>query len=234
MQQRIQKNLKKEETPISQMIAGYLSYWPLFLVCLALAIGGAYTYIRYTVPKYEASASILVKDEKKGAEDSRQMESLDIISTKKIIENEVEVLKSVSLLDSVSVALRLYAPIFQEGKIRIQSAYASCPVAIEARYPEKLRYAEKVPLKFDGKTGKVTFGNNISVALGEWVNTEWGEIRFIENPSHNYNPGSKPFFFNLMRAKSATGFIVGAVSVEPVSKTSSVIQDGLSPDRHLW
>lgn len=223
MQQRINKQQKKEETPISQVVAGYLSYWPLFIICLGLALAGAYIYIRYTVPKYEATASILLKDEKKGAEDSRQMESLDIISTKKIIENEVEVLKSVNLIDSIAQQLHLYAPIFQEGKIRIQSAYASCPVVIEARNPDKLRSAEKVPLKFDGKTGKVTFGDNITTGLNEWVNTKWGEIRFIENPSHNYNPGEKPFFFNLMRTKSAAGFLAGAVSVEPVSKTSSVI-----------
>jgi len=223
MQQRINKNLKKEETPISQIIAGYISYWPLFLSCIALAMAGAYIYVRYTIPKYEASASLLLKDEKKGAEDSRQMESLDIISTKKIIENEVEVLQSATLLDSIAVQLRLYAPIFYEGKIRIQSAYANCPVAIEAKRPDKLRSAEKIPVSFDGKTGSVTFGNNNKAALNEWVNTEWGEIRFIENPSHNHNPGEKPFFFNLMRAKSAAGYISGAVSVDPVSKTSSVI-----------
>ena len=90
---QIHKNpLQKEENLITTLIAKYVAYWPLFLVAGILAFGCAYVYLRYTIPLYEATATLIIKDEKKGYDDSKMMESLNMMSTKKIIENEVEVL----------------------------------------------------------------------------------------------------------------------------------------------
>ena len=105
--------LKNEESLLTQMIGRYISYWPLFLVCLVLAAVGAKLFLRYSTPKFEATATLIIKDEKKGYDDSKLMESLNMISTKKIIENEIEVLQSRPLVDNVVKKLRLYAPIFQ-------------------------------------------------------------------------------------------------------------------------
>ena len=80
----------KEDNQLSQMLVGYLSYWPLFLICLLLALGAAFFYIRYATPKYEANATVIIKDEKKGSEDSRMLQSIDMIDTKKIIASTMD------------------------------------------------------------------------------------------------------------------------------------------------
>lgn len=224
MQQRVNKTVQKEENQLSQMLAGYISYWPLFLICLALALGGAYLYIRYAVPKYSATASILIKDEKKGADDSKSMDQLDILSTKKIIENEVEVLQSSSLMDSVAIKLRLYAPILQEGKLRIQSAYANCPVAIVAKDPNQIKKAEKVPIKYDKEKNKVKIDNSFTGPLNEWLETPYGELMFIPNPSFVGGSASKSFFFSLIKVRTAASAVLSSISVEPSSKTSTVLE----------
>ncbi len=54
-----------------------------------------------TIPIYQAAATIIIKDEKKGNEDSKLMESLDPISSKKIVENEIEILQSRTLMINV-------------------------------------------------------------------------------------------------------------------------------------
>ncbi len=223
MQSKVNKN-HKEESPVSQVLGGYIIYWPLFLICLALGLGSAYFYLRYTIPKYEANASILIKDEKKGAEDSKGIEALDIISTKKIIDNEIEVLQSRSLIDSVVTRLRLYAPIIQEGKLREQSAYVSSPVLVEAKHPHGMKGFEKILLKYDSVQGKVTLNNTFSGPLNEWLKTPYGELKFIPNP-HYYGPlGIKPFFFNLSRVDNITNSILGSLKVYSTSKTSSVVE----------
>ncbi len=225
MQPKPNKN-HKEESQISQVLGGYISYWPLFLICFVLALGAAYLYIRYTVPKYDASASIIIKDEKKGAEDSKGIESLDIINTKKIIDNEIEVLQSKIIIDSVVTHLRLYAPIFQEGKLRIQSAYVTSPVLVEAKHPEKIRSVEKILLKYDSLGGKVTLDNSFSGPINEWLKTPFGELRFVPNPHYYYYgiPGNKSFFFSLTHVGSATNNILGSLKVFSPSKTSSVVE----------
>ena len=72
-----------------QLVTKYLPYWPLFLLFAVLASAAAFVYLRYyTTPIYQASAVLIIKDEKKGNEDSKLTESLDMISSKKIVENE--------------------------------------------------------------------------------------------------------------------------------------------------
>src|SRR5947199_10340576 len=41
----------------------YLSWYPLFIGCMAICLGLGYIYIRYAVPEYTASTSINVKGE---------------------------------------------------------------------------------------------------------------------------------------------------------------------------
>ncbi|HYM93205.1 MAG TPA: capsular biosynthesis protein, partial [Chitinophagaceae bacterium] len=82
-------------TSISQLWFKYFPYWPLFLLFLALAVAGAWLYIRYeTTPLYQSTATLLINDEKKGQDDSKMQEQLNQLSTKKIVENEMEVIKS--------------------------------------------------------------------------------------------------------------------------------------------
>ena len=76
---------ENEDNAIQQGVLKYVPYWPMFLVALFIAAGIAYVYLRYAIPVYEATATILIKDEKKGNEDSKLMESLDQISSKKIV-----------------------------------------------------------------------------------------------------------------------------------------------------
>ncbi len=95
------KNIRAEENEdslIQQMVSKYLPYWPLFLLAILVGAGIGFTYLRYTIPIYEANATLIIIDEKKGNEDSKLMESLDLMSSKKIVENEVEIIQSRALM----------------------------------------------------------------------------------------------------------------------------------------
>lgn len=225
MQSRAPKNQpQKEDNQLSQLLIGYLSYWPLFLIFIVLASGTAYFYLRYTIPKYSASASMIIKDEKKGYEDSKLMESLDIISTKKIIENETEILQSKSLIDSVVANLHLYAPISQEGKLRFQSAYISSPVIVMHKHPNKIKSYEKILLKFNKENNTVTLNNSFTGSINEWLKTPYGDLKFVPNPYY-YPPSEiKPYYFELKKIKNVSGSILGSLSVSVSSKLSSILE----------
>src|SRR5688500_12749049 len=109
--------MESKETSFSQLWNRYSSRWPWFVFLLLLAAGGAFVYMRYAIPKYESTARLLIKDEKKGVEDSKGLESLNLISTKKILENEMEVLQSRTLVKEVVNNLQLYAPVYEERKL---------------------------------------------------------------------------------------------------------------------
>ena len=50
-----------------QLLYRYLPYWPLFVLLVLLGAGTAYFYLNSVIPIYEISASILIKDERKGS-----------------------------------------------------------------------------------------------------------------------------------------------------------------------
>ena len=74
MQPRKHRNRIKEEKEdnlLHQFVSKYLPYWPLFLLSIIIGIGLAFVYLRYTIPVYEATATLIIKDEKKGNEESK-------------------------------------------------------------------------------------------------------------------------------------------------------------------
>ena len=69
---------------VLRVLYRYIPYWPLFLILIALCCFGAWSYIRKMPHFYEATVSILIKDEEEGGTgESKIMESLDLLSSKK-------------------------------------------------------------------------------------------------------------------------------------------------------
>lgn len=215
--------VKKEESSLIQILSGYVPYWPLFLVFMLLSMTGAYFYLRYTLPKYEATATIIIKDEKKGYDDSKLMESLDMINTKKIIENEIEVLQSRTLMNAVVRKLHLYVPLYQEGKIHSVLAYQTAPVLIEAQNPDSLLEAFRVDLDYDAKKGIVLINKSFSGPINSWIKTPFGTLKFTKN--ERYVPGviSKPYFFSIVPVTKVAAMMLPNLKVSASSKLSSVI-----------
>src|SRR5690349_13166954 len=126
-----------ETNIVSLAINWYLPYWPLFLILIVVGLAGAWSYLKfYATPVYETYATIMVKDEKKGVDESGSLEALQIYPTKNIVENETEVIHSRKLMEKVVEQLQLYAPVFEaagnKGKINATSAYTSSPITIIA------------------------------------------------------------------------------------------------------
>src|SRR4051812_19632350 len=102
---------KSINTSSGSALLKILPYWPMFLLLFALSAIGAFIYLYLAVPQYETHAKILIKDEKKGSEDSKALEALDLLSPKKSSDNEIEVIQSKSLISKVVNHLSLNAPV---------------------------------------------------------------------------------------------------------------------------
>ena len=217
--QKIESNNAHGDHVMGQIWSKYSPYWPLFLFFLVLGGVAARFYLKYQTPVYESTATILIKDEKKGEDDSRIIESLNLLSTKKIIENEIEVLKSKALMMQVVKMLRLYAPISEKGKVKEISAYASCPVSIEVSNPDSLVETEDpILFTYDSAARKVTIQNK-QYSLSQWVTTPYGTLKFV--PQNGTSKG--PFYFSLVNPKALAFSLVSSLDVSAPNKLASVI-----------
>ncbi|MEO7043806.1 MAG: Wzz/FepE/Etk N-terminal domain-containing protein, partial [Ferruginibacter sp.] len=141
-----------EDSIYRQLLFRYMPYWPLFLILVFLGAAGAYVYLKTTIPIYETSASILIKDEKKGSDESKIMESLNLLGTKKIVENEIEVIHSRAILTEVVKNLRLYAPIFEKDRFVSRPAFTSSPVVFDILQPDSIIPTKEIPFVFNTPT----------------------------------------------------------------------------------
>ena len=219
------ENSKGKVLSIKQLWVRYIAYWPMFIVLFLLAIIGGWIYLRYTIPLYQASAKILIKDEKKGSEDSKTLESFNTLSSKKIIENEMEVIQSSSLINDVVKTLYLYAPVFEEGKIRPLPAYITSPVKIELQNLNNINKSGKIYFKYDNKSMRVIVSKN-QYPLNAWVNTQYGTLRFVANPRYN-GVTTKNLYFSLVNPKNVMVDIQNNLKVVSASKLSTILSLGI-------
>jgi capsular exopolysaccharide synthesis family protein len=213
-----------EENLIQQMVSKYVPYWPMFLAAIIIAVSIAYVYLYYTIPIYEASATILIKDEKKGNQDSKMMESLDQMSSKKIVENEIEIIKSRTLMVNVVKVLSLYAPVYEKGNVHTVSAYIKSPVTIESPNPDSIRGSEKIFLSYDKNNQTVLLNHKYSYPLNQIVNTPYGILKFVPNKYYHFpDTAVHQLIFSLVNPKNIALGLLENLKAEPSSKLSSVI-----------
>lgn len=214
---------KVEENLFNQILSRYIYYWPLFLILTVLFGSAAIVFLRYTTPKYEATATLIINDEKKGADNSKALDALNMINSKKIIENEIEVLKSRSIMEEVVNSMHLYAPISIKGKLRDIPAFYQCPVLIEAKYPDSLIPASKISLQFDPIDQMVFFNNKPFGKLNVWMKSRYGVIRAIPNPRFKSNFEKKPYFVSLVPPSEMAVNMLRDLKVVSENKLSSIV-----------
>ena len=130
MQQFPEKNLPEETGGNSpaDLLFKFLPFWPFFILLLVVSMFIAWIYLRYSLPIYQTTASLLIKEDKQGAPDP--LEAFDIFNSTKIVENEIVVLQSTNLMQEIIKELNLYASVYNEGKVRVEELYKeNSPVA---------------------------------------------------------------------------------------------------------
>lgn len=214
------KKPSKESNLLSLLLFRFLPYWPLFAFLILICAAGAWIYLRNSTPIYRISATVLLKDEKKGVDDSKLVEFLNISTSKKIVENEIEVIRSRTIMKEVVNRLHLYAPVWEERYLKPASAFSSSPIIVEAKDPELLRDFRKIYYSFTIDK-KVRIGN-LSYPLDQWEPTPYGILRFRENPNIRTRAQSL-FYFSLIPQKIVVNSLLGKLDADPTSKLSTVI-----------
>jgi len=221
-------NIETAETNVLQLfVSRYLPYWPVFAIVVVLGLIVAAIYLKFKTPKYEVTASILIKDEKRGLDDSKILDALNLFGAKKIVENEIEVLHSRSIMTEIVRDVQLYAPIEEKNGLVYRSAFADCPVRIELENPEALTEVQRVAFQWEKGTNRAIIGDKI-YHMNEWVASPWGKIRFIQNPA--YVPGTSSdtkYYFSLVSIPKQINDLQNSVEISPSNKLSTVINISL-------
>jgi len=116
----------QEEIDLKKIFLTYFSHWKYFILTVILFLIMAFMYLRYTSPLYLVTTTILLDDKESGGLSSEMSAFKDLSlagGKKKSVINEIGVLKSRSLLESVIKEKRLNVSFFTKGKINNLEIY---------------------------------------------------------------------------------------------------------------
>ncbi|MEZ0485108.1 GumC family protein [Fibrella aquatica] len=197
----------------------YVRNWPWFIASLVVTVAAAYVYMLYQQPVYKVQASMLVKDEKKGTAGESMMKELDIFTSSKVVENEVEILKSFTLMDRVVDKLGLDVRYFEPTSTINKEVYDESPIRLLIEKPTPELYKEELEISFVD-AGKVQL-NGQTYPVDQSIKTPYGQLRiFARKPL--INTLSKIITTVSSRQQTVEGYL-NRLKVEPTAKQSTVL-----------
>jgi tyrosine-protein kinase Etk/Wzc len=217
-----------EEIDIKALTAKYLRYWYLFALGIIVCLTIAFLYLRYSTPQYSVSATMLIKDDKKGPDlaDNAIFSDLDIFNSKKNIDNEIEVLKSKTLMQRVLTELSLNTSFYKDGRVKVTEIYGrQVPVKLIISKLDSTAFNKSIVIhlkdnnSFDledeeGEPTQHQFGQEIRKSYGVFT------IVAVAGATNNLLDEIIVQFHDIR--KLADGYNNG-LKVEPVNKNASVL-----------
>lgn len=163
--------LDEEKVNYQELLFRYVIHWPWFVASVLICLIGAWGYLYFQIPVYQVSASIIIKDDKKGGNSgSADLENLGlggVITSAQSIDNEIEVLRSKTILKEVVNSLELYITYYDEDEFPRQEMYKTSPVVVNltAQEADKLSNAALIDMKLASDGG---LDVNLKVGLNEY------------------------------------------------------------------
>ncbi len=233
----------EEQFNIQEILFRCLVHWPWFVFSVIVCIACAWGYLRLTTPVYNTSATVLIKDDKKGsgASMSSELERMGLdgfVSSSNNVDNEIEVLRSKSLAREVVNHLGLFVTYKDEDEFPSRELYRTSPVVVSLTPQE----ADKLPHPMEvSMTLQPTGAMDVQITIGEKeyrkqfekfpavFPTDEGTIAFFANNDtlSSFRPE------NVTKERHITAFInrpfsvakgyANSLSITPTSKMTSVV-----------
>ena len=190
----------------------YIRFLPLFLIFLALAVLGAWLYLRYSKEVYASQGTMLIRNNN---ENNREDKVDELISGKyksQSIQNEIEVLKSKSLIERVINRLNLQFEYVAEGKIKNSDAYKTAPFFIEPLALNDSDVAFTLPVEFVNQSQFRVGGSSANYNFGQAFKNKNGIFRIVKRATPK--SGTK-FYVNYKPSYIRAGEFSSKINVQP-------------------
>ena len=229
-----------EKVNYQELLFKFIIHWPWFVVSILGCLIGAWCYLHFQTPVYQVSASIMIKDDKKnGGGNATDLESFGLggmITSAQSIDNEIEVLRSKTILKEVVNNLELYISYYDEDEFPKKELYKTSPVIVNLtpQEAEKLPDEALIEMQLDPEG---SLDVNLKVGLNGYskhfdklpavLPTDVGTFGFVLKDSLLNEKSKEQNVVRNISAVVSNPFVVAkkyqwALNIEPTSKTTSV------------
>lgn len=218
---------------IEELVAPYIVRWKWILLSLIVALILAFIYLRYTDKVYRVDSTIILKNqnETRFRTGNAIFSSIDIAGTVSNLDNEIEVMRSKSLVERSVGLLNLNNSYIVKGRVKSMDLYKNSPllVSMEKGDLDSLNRA----IKF---TAVINKDNSLSITRevnGEEKITKINQLPALFPTPYgkitmSLRPGVKPTYDRpieviIRPSKSVVPMFRGNLSIAPTSPRTSVL-----------
>ena len=235
------KNPSKETNNLHTNLLKYWVYWPWAAICIALCLTITTIWLRYQTPVYRIHSALLIKEQ--SGETSRNtgvlagIEEMGIVSMTNSFDNEIEILKSQTIVHKVVTDLCLYidhrekrtwgydVPIYGNEPVKVymspeEADKLESEITVEMHSTSKGNLIVEVKYTYQGRIKKIT---ETFDTLPAALPTEAGILTFTPQ-----NPAEIKSIPKLIATISSPDICTirytDNLSVKPTSKTTTIAQ----------
>ena len=122
---------KNEQIDVKEIFEKYYQYWYFFIIAIVMSIFIGFLFLRYSPKVYNASTTILVKDENNTSLGSDNIiDGIDLFGKNRNIKNEIGILRSFSLVKQTLKEVDFNISYLNEGKLTSVDIYSRSPFKI--------------------------------------------------------------------------------------------------------
>ncbi len=218
---------QEEGFNLKEFVTDYLlRFWYLYVVVVGMALTLAWLKIRYSIPIYSVGSSLLIKDENTksaGLSQEAVFQDLGLMQSGPKLLNEIQILKSRPIMESVITKLGLDVEYYTVGRVITSELYPAWPIratlheckedGFNVPFLIKVLDDQHFELSVRGHLATHQFGENVQLPEGNFTFTLLG-------------PSSAIYSYKVVfrRPVEVAGGYVGALSINTVSNYASVLE----------
>lgn len=196
-----QREDDEEKIDVQELLFKYIIHWPWFVGAVIVCLMGAWAYLHMATPVYNISATVLIKDDKKGG-NTGTMSGLEelglsgLINSSQNIDNEIEVLRSKTLVKEVISQLNLYVAYRDEDEFPAKNMYKTSPIQVSLTPQEAEKLSDPMAIEM---TLHSQGSLDVNVMVGEkeyqnilkncrlfflWMKVHWLSFKILRTHYH--------------------------------------------------
>lgn len=219
---------------LKELLLRYLKHWYWFLLSFTICMVIGYFTLRYSIPQYYVSSTILVSQEDNLKEAGLAgFKELGLEQTQDKIENEIQILKSKTLIRKVVQKLNLNIQYFYEGRVLDIEEYGN-PILKVSFQENKDKLSKKygtLTIKVDSETSFSFLDENKNIlSTHNFLNpvpSKLGNIIVSPNAAVINSVIGKVIQVKLLPVRSIVESYRNRLKIVPIGQSSSVLQVSL-------
>lgn len=212
---------------LKEMFFKYIRFLPYFILSVALALLGAFMYLRYTDRMYASTGSLQIKSQPQNQRTDPVEELLSGNNRTQNIQSEIQVVSSRPVMSRVVSRLNLQFSYTAIGRVRDRNVYGQTPFVVEVYELKDSSQAFTMSVKFvDGERFRLN-NSEKTFAFGDLLTNSFGvfSLSKLQTP-----PEDQEYRIQWRPVEAVARHFANALRVQPKGSGTGILTISLEAD----